>query len=102
MSPVTKWLMDGVRYADGTAAPHWWKFYLCALIGLHVVMDGSLDIPGHNILDEQKFLRLHGAYIATSTVQWLISLALLALTLRRWGVRPNVDSSPSNREPATG
>ena len=35
--PVTKWLMDGVTYSTGNAAgPHWWKFYLCALIGLGV------------------------------------------------------------------
>ena len=34
--PVTKWLMDGVTYSNGSAGPHWWKFYLCALIGLGV------------------------------------------------------------------
>jgi K(+)-stimulated pyrophosphate-energized sodium pump len=34
--PVTKWLMDGVTFKGGTAGPHWWKFYLCALIGLGV------------------------------------------------------------------
>ncbi len=34
--PVTKWLMDGVRFQGGAAGPHWWKFYLCALIGLGV------------------------------------------------------------------
>ncbi|MGH2867038.1 MAG: sodium-translocating pyrophosphatase [Solirubrobacteraceae bacterium] len=34
--PVTKWLMDGVRYSNGQIGPHWWKFYLCALIGLGV------------------------------------------------------------------
>jgi K(+)-stimulated pyrophosphate-energized sodium pump len=34
--PVTKWLMHGVTYKSGVAGPHWWKFYLCALIGLGV------------------------------------------------------------------
>jgi K(+)-stimulated pyrophosphate-energized sodium pump len=34
--PVTKWLMDGVTYKGGAPGPHWWKFYLCALIGLAV------------------------------------------------------------------
>ena len=34
--PITKWLMDGVRYSNGQLGPHWWKFYLCALIGLGV------------------------------------------------------------------
>jgi hypothetical protein len=61
---------------------------LGVLIGLHVLMDRSLDMPGHNILDEEKFLRLHGAYITTSTVQWLMSLALLALTLSLWREKP--------------
>ncbi len=34
--PVTKWLMENVTLKSGTAGPHWWKFYLCALIGLAV------------------------------------------------------------------
>jgi K(+)-stimulated pyrophosphate-energized sodium pump len=34
--PVTKWLMENVTLRSGTAGPHWWKFYLCALIGLGV------------------------------------------------------------------
>jgi K(+)-stimulated pyrophosphate-energized sodium pump len=34
--PVTRWLMKGVTYSNGHAGPHWWKFYLCALIGLGV------------------------------------------------------------------
>ncbi|MGI8429659.1 MAG: sodium-translocating pyrophosphatase [Solirubrobacteraceae bacterium] len=34
--PVTKWLMDGVTFKNGTHGPHWWKFYLCALIGIGV------------------------------------------------------------------
>ena len=34
--PVTKWLMDGVTYKSGVAGPHWWKFYLCSLIGIAI------------------------------------------------------------------
>jgi K(+)-stimulated pyrophosphate-energized sodium pump len=34
--PVTYWLMRHVTYTGGTAAPHWWKFYLCALIGIGI------------------------------------------------------------------
>jgi K(+)-stimulated pyrophosphate-energized sodium pump len=34
--PVTKWLMSNVTYKGGVAGPHWWKFYLCALVGLGV------------------------------------------------------------------
>ncbi|HWE14323.1 MAG TPA: sodium-translocating pyrophosphatase, partial [Solirubrobacteraceae bacterium] len=34
--PVTYWLMNHVTFINGTPAPHWWKFYLCALIGIGV------------------------------------------------------------------
>ena len=34
--PATYWMMDHVRFHGGAAAPAWWKFYLCALIGLGV------------------------------------------------------------------
>jgi K(+)-stimulated pyrophosphate-energized sodium pump len=34
--PVTYWLMKGITFKDGAAAPHWWKFYLCALIGVGI------------------------------------------------------------------
>src|ERR1700734_1295716 len=33
--PITKWLLGHATYVNGTAT-HWWKFYLCALIGLGV------------------------------------------------------------------
>src|SRR5437763_16640630 len=34
--PITYWMMRDVTYKGGFAAPHWWKFYLCALIGIGV------------------------------------------------------------------
>jgi K(+)-stimulated pyrophosphate-energized sodium pump len=34
--PVTKWLMDGVTLKGTVHGPHWFKFYLCSLIGLGV------------------------------------------------------------------
>jgi K(+)-stimulated pyrophosphate-energized sodium pump len=34
--PVTYWLMHGLTLTGGAAAPKWWHFYLCALIGLGV------------------------------------------------------------------
>ena len=34
--PVTYWLMHGLTRVGGGAAPHWWHYYLCALIGLAV------------------------------------------------------------------
>ena len=32
--PFTYWLMHGLTFAAGAAAPRWWHYYLCALIGL--------------------------------------------------------------------
>ncbi|MBV8778941.1 MAG: sodium-translocating pyrophosphatase, partial [Alphaproteobacteria bacterium] len=35
--PVTYWMMKDLTFkATGAAAPHWWKYYLCALIGIGV------------------------------------------------------------------
>ena len=34
--PVTYWLMRNITLKSGVAAPHWWKFYLCALIGVGI------------------------------------------------------------------
>jgi K(+)-stimulated pyrophosphate-energized sodium pump len=34
--PVTYWLMHGLTLGGGGAAPKWWHFYLCSLIGLGV------------------------------------------------------------------
>ena len=55
-----------------------------ACVSLSFIMDRCLDASGHTILDEQKFLWLHEAYITTSTIQWLLCLTLLGLTLHAW------------------
>jgi K(+)-stimulated pyrophosphate-energized sodium pump len=34
--PITYWMMHGLTFKDGSAAPHWWKYYLCSLIGIGV------------------------------------------------------------------
>ncbi|MDQ2804554.1 MAG: sodium-translocating pyrophosphatase, partial [Pseudomonadota bacterium] len=34
--PVTRWLMHGIVFKSGAAAPVWWKFYLDALIGIGI------------------------------------------------------------------
>ena len=34
--PITYWMMHRLTLKSGLAAPHWWKFYLCALIGIGV------------------------------------------------------------------
>jgi hypothetical protein len=74
---------------------------LGVLIGLHLVMDRGLDSAGHTILDEQSFLQLHEAYITTSTIQWLLCVALLGLTLAAWrsSDRRSADHDKAN-EPA--
>jgi K(+)-stimulated pyrophosphate-energized sodium pump len=35
-APVTYWLMHGLRQTGTQGVPHWWKFYLCSLIGIAV------------------------------------------------------------------
>ena len=34
--PITYWMMKDLTFKTGVAAPHWWKYYLCALIGVGV------------------------------------------------------------------
>ena len=35
--PITYWMMKDLTFkSSGLAAPHWWKYYLCALIGIGV------------------------------------------------------------------
>jgi K(+)-stimulated pyrophosphate-energized sodium pump len=34
--PITYWMMHGITLKAGGNAPLWWKFYLCALIGIGV------------------------------------------------------------------
>ncbi len=35
-APITYWMMRNLTYIGGRPAPHWWKFYLCSLIGIGV------------------------------------------------------------------
>jgi K(+)-stimulated pyrophosphate-energized sodium pump len=35
-APITYWMMRNLALIGGGAAPHWWKFYLCSLIGIGV------------------------------------------------------------------
>jgi len=34
--PITYWMMHGITFKNGSATPHWWKYYLCSLIGIAV------------------------------------------------------------------
>jgi hypothetical protein len=54
------------------------------LVGLHVQMDPLLDVTNRTISDEGRFLGLHQAYLTTISIQWLLCLILLLLTLHLW------------------
>ncbi|MBV9837068.1 MAG: sodium/proton-translocating pyrophosphatase, partial [Solirubrobacterales bacterium] len=34
--PITYWMMGHLTLKSGSATPHWWKFYLCSLIGIGI------------------------------------------------------------------
>jgi K(+)-stimulated pyrophosphate-energized sodium pump len=34
--PITYWMMHDLTFKSGAPAPHWWKYYLCSLIGIGV------------------------------------------------------------------
>jgi K(+)-stimulated pyrophosphate-energized sodium pump len=34
--PITYWMMKGLTFKTGAPGPHWWKYYLCSLIGIGV------------------------------------------------------------------
>ena len=54
------------------------------LAGLHVSLDQLIDLDSSSILDSRRFRRLHAWYLNTSTVQWVGSLVLMAVTLIAW------------------
>ena len=64
-----------------------WVFLAAALgvlVWLHGRLDGYLDPEALRILDRSRFRNLHRWYLATSTVQWAVALALVFWTLRAW------------------
>jgi hypothetical protein len=54
------------------------------LIGLHVQMDGLLNVVDRTVLDESRFRGLHQAYLTIISLQWVICLLLLLMTLQVW------------------
>jgi hypothetical protein len=64
----------------------WWCLVLglAALVPIHLLMDRLLDVDSHSVLEHRYFGWLHGAYIATSSAQWLASFVLLGFTLKLW------------------
>jgi hypothetical protein len=57
---------------------------LAALAILHGRMDQRLEFDSHAVTG-QGFYTLHRAYLTISTTEWLTALALLGLTMHRWG-----------------
>ena len=54
------------------------------LIGLHVQMDGLLNVADHVVSDESKFRGLHEVYLTTISLQWIVCLIFLLTTLQTW------------------
>jgi len=52
---------------------------LHALITLHPVLDAKLEAG-----DMSRFHSLHQTYLIASTAQWVVNLALLAITVWLW------------------
>ena len=57
---------------------------LGVLFWLHPRLDALMDLEASQVLDRERYLRLHFWYLNISTVQWATSLMLLATTLLAW------------------
>jgi hypothetical protein len=54
------------------------------LAWLHVRLDDLFDLDSSRIVNRPRFRELHNWYLHTSTVQWVGSLILAAVTLLAW------------------
>ncbi|MEI8017440.1 MAG: hypothetical protein WCH39_04520 [Schlesneria sp.] len=73
----------------GVSMAEWWVWLLMAislvgLVGVHFQMDRILIAETTTVSEPKQFDLLHKLYIGTSSLQWLLSLVLLFLTLRSW------------------
>jgi hypothetical protein len=57
---------------------------LVALAVIHLSMDLIIDVRSVKVVDPVRFDLYHKLYISISSVQWLASLLLLFLSIRRW------------------
>ena len=81
------WVLVGVERSVGGRRARWGRVGLLAvttavlfgLIALHPVLDARLEAGSR-----RDFFSLHQVYLIASTVQWVVNLALLALTLGLW------------------
>jgi len=57
---------------------------LVILVVLHPRLDQLLDVDEHRLLDRRLFRSRHRFYLWTSTVQWGLGVAYLALSIWSW------------------
>ena len=57
---------------------------LIALVVIHLGMDEVLDVKSTSVTNHVRFGMYHKMYIGISSLQWLLSLSLLFVTLLRW------------------
>lgn len=94
---VTWWVMVGCERFLGTRRARWSRLgllgltsaILLGLIALHPVLDARLDEGSM-----RRFYPLHQVYLIASTVQWVVNLALVAVSTWIWddGKRPKTTS----------
>jgi hypothetical protein len=65
----------------GMAMLQTWLFFLHTAMGVHLDSDNRL------VRDSSGFYRLHKTYLIGTTVQWLLGLVWVFVTLQRWQVR---------------
>ena len=76
----------------GVASVEWGTLLALAvmlgiLFTIHLNMDQVLDSSSVSVIDSRSFGLYHKLYIGTSSVQWLGSLVLLFMTIRRWNLQ---------------
>ena len=75
--------------AAGVRRLRWigWGFLLVllgVLVWLHPRLDALLNADGFRILDRPSYRLLHQWYLAVSTIQWIVAILLVGLTIWAW------------------
>ena len=63
------------------------------LVMIHLSMDRVLDSSSVSVVDSRRFGLYHKLYIGTSSAQWLGSLVMLFMAIRRWNLTARSDQS---------
>ena len=61
-----------------------WGLTCLVLAGLHPRLDSFLDPNEFTVTEPLRFYRLHQVYLWTSTLQWLVSLAVIWMLVSGW------------------